>query len=46
MREKSELLERAVEGKWLLCFEHDAHMVACRIQKDGKRFGAGEPIDL
>jgi glyoxylase-like metal-dependent hydrolase (beta-lactamase superfamily II) len=46
MEEKAALLERAEAGKWLLCFEHDAHLEACRIQKDGKRFAAGEAISI
>jgi hypothetical protein len=46
MAEMSALLERAEAGKWLLCFEHDAHMEACRIHKDGKRFSAGETVSI
>ncbi len=46
MEEKAALLERASAGSWLLCFEHDAHMAACRLVKDGKRFTPGEEVTL
>jgi glyoxylase-like metal-dependent hydrolase (beta-lactamase superfamily II) len=46
MEEKSALLERAHAGKWLLCFEHDAHLAACTIHRDGKRFGVGETVSI
>jgi glyoxylase-like metal-dependent hydrolase (beta-lactamase superfamily II) len=38
MEEKTSLLERAEAGRWVLCFEHDAHMEACRVRRDGKRY--------
>lgn len=44
MEEKAALLDRAEAGKWLLCFEHDAHMEACRLKREGKRFAPGEPV--
>jgi len=46
MREKAGVLERAVAENWVLFFEHDAHLEACRIVKDGKRFGVGTPVSL
>lgn len=46
MDEKTSLLERASAGNWLLCFEHDAHVEACRIQKDGRRFSTGERVEI
>ncbi|HXV13841.1 MAG TPA: MBL fold metallo-hydrolase [Candidatus Krumholzibacteria bacterium] len=46
MEEKAALLERAEAGKWLLCFEHDAHMEACRVTREGKRFTAGETVRI
>jgi glyoxylase-like metal-dependent hydrolase (beta-lactamase superfamily II) len=46
MTEKSALLDRAVAGNWVLFFEHDAHLEACRILKDGKRFAMGEHVTL
>lgn len=46
MDEKASILERAVAGQWVLCFEHDAHIEACSVQKEGKRFAAGEPISI
>jgi glyoxylase-like metal-dependent hydrolase (beta-lactamase superfamily II) len=46
MDEKVGILERAVAGQWVLCFEHDAELGACRIQKEGKRFVMGEVVSF
>lgn len=46
MDEKVALLARAVAGQWVLCFEHDAEIGACRIQKEGKRFVMGEAVSF
>jgi glyoxylase-like metal-dependent hydrolase (beta-lactamase superfamily II) len=46
MDEKSRVLERAVAENWVLFFEHDATLEACRIVKDGKRFAKGAPVTL
>jgi len=44
MAEKTATLERAAAENWVLLFEHDAHLDACRIVKDGKRFAPGERV--
>lgn len=46
MAEKAAVLDRAAAENWVLFFEHDAHLEACHIIKDGKRFGAGERVTL
>ena len=46
MNEKSALLERAVMEGWILIFEHDAHLEACRILRDGRRFAPAEAVTV
>jgi glyoxylase-like metal-dependent hydrolase (beta-lactamase superfamily II) len=46
MEEKAAILERAAAENWILFFEHDAHLEACRIVKDGKRFARGEALTV
>ncbi len=46
MEEKTDVLERALLENWILFFEHDAHLEACRIVKDGKRFAMGAAVQL
>jgi glyoxylase-like metal-dependent hydrolase (beta-lactamase superfamily II) len=46
MEEKVSLLERAETENWVLFFEHDAHLTACRLQRDGKRLVPGEVISF
>jgi hypothetical protein len=46
MDEKVGALERAAAGEWVLCFEHDAQIGACGIQKEGKRFVVGETVSI
>lgn len=46
MDEKVGLLERATAGQWVLCFEHDAEIEACHIQKEGKRFVMGGAVSI
>ncbi len=46
MEEKSGILARAAEEDWILFFEHDAHLEACRIVKEGRRFAPGGPVSL
>jgi glyoxylase-like metal-dependent hydrolase (beta-lactamase superfamily II) len=46
MEEKEKYLREAVEGNWILFFEHDPTTAACRAVYDGKRFGAGDPVRL
>lgn len=43
MDEKVRILARAQDEGWVLFFEHDAHMEACRLRKDGRHLvPAGE----
>jgi glyoxylase-like metal-dependent hydrolase (beta-lactamase superfamily II) len=44
MEEKSAVLERASAEDWILFFEHDAHLEACHIVKEGRRFAPGAPV--
>jgi len=45
--EKNAVLEQAVAEKWILIFQHDPAMDACRVFQDERgRFRAGDPIDL
>ncbi len=46
MEEKTRILERAAAERWVICFEHDAHLGACRIVKDGKRFVPGDSVTV
>jgi glyoxylase-like metal-dependent hydrolase (beta-lactamase superfamily II) len=47
LREKKKLLERAVTEKWILFFEHDPEIAACRIGKNNKgRYEIDEVIDM
>jgi glyoxylase-like metal-dependent hydrolase (beta-lactamase superfamily II) len=46
MDEKVPILEQAYNEGWLLFFEHDAHVAACRVEKDGDRYAAGERVDI
>jgi glyoxylase-like metal-dependent hydrolase (beta-lactamase superfamily II) len=46
MDEKVPILERAVAEGWVLFFEHDAHVAACRVRHEDGRFSAGDPVDL
>lgn len=46
MREKLPVLERAATENWILFFEHDAHLEACRLDRDGKRFRPGASVVL
>jgi glyoxylase-like metal-dependent hydrolase (beta-lactamase superfamily II) len=44
MEEKESVLQRAFKERWVLFFEHDAHVEGCRVDGDGKRFVPGEPL--
>lgn len=44
MEEKTPVMERAYSDRWILFFEHDAHLEACRLEGDGKRFTPGPEI--
>jgi glyoxylase-like metal-dependent hydrolase (beta-lactamase superfamily II) len=46
MDEKVPVLERAYNEGWVLFLEHDAHVAACKVAHDGKRFSAGESIEI
>jgi glyoxylase-like metal-dependent hydrolase (beta-lactamase superfamily II) len=46
MDEKTPILDRAYKERWVLFFEHDPHVAACRLELDGKRFAAGEAVEL
>ncbi len=46
MTEKSSLLERAVRESWILCFEHDPAVEACRVTERDGRFHMGEPVRI
>ena len=46
MDEKVAILERATAGQWVFCFEHDAEIEACHIQREGKRFAMGEAVSI
>lgn len=45
MEEKVPILEKAHSDNWVLFFEHDAHMEACRLSSDGKQFSP-QPVSL
>jgi len=44
MEEKVPLLERAADEDWVLFFEHDAELPACRVTRHGSRVQRGEPV--
>jgi len=46
MEEKTRVLERAVAEDWVLFFEHDPEVAACRVEVDSGRYRAGEPVEL
>lgn len=46
MQEKTGILERASSEGWTLLFEHDAHLEACRILRDGKRFAPTDAVTV
>jgi len=47
MEEKLPILERAYDEGWILFFEHDAHLGACRLDRDDRgRFGPGESVSI
>jgi len=46
MDEKLPVVEQAHEEGWVLFFEHDAHVAACKVAFDGKRYSAGEAIEI
>jgi glyoxylase-like metal-dependent hydrolase (beta-lactamase superfamily II) len=47
LREKAEFLRQAVEGNWIICFEHDPELAAARVRFDEKgRAVISEKLDL
>lgn len=44
MKEKVEIVEKAHREGWILFFEHDPHVTACRVADKGKYLGRGEII--
>lgn len=46
MSEKTEVLERAARENWILFFEHDPHLEACRVRFDDGRVTQGDPVDV
>ena len=46
MEEKDRILERASRERWILFFEHDPDVAACRVDFDGKRFTPGERVAI
>jgi glyoxylase-like metal-dependent hydrolase (beta-lactamase superfamily II) len=46
MDEKVPVLERAYKEGWVLFFEHDFDVAACKVAYDGKRFSAGEAVKI
>lgn len=46
MDEKVRILERAEKEDWILFFEHDAHLPACRLKREGRRLLPGEALDF
>jgi hypothetical protein len=46
MDEKAPLVETACQEGWVLFFEHDVHIAACRVAYDGKRYSAGEVLEV
>jgi len=46
MKEKAPILEEAHAGDWILFFEHDAHLEACRLELKGRRYSAGPAVKL
>jgi glyoxylase-like metal-dependent hydrolase (beta-lactamase superfamily II) len=46
MDEKVPILEQASSDGWILFFEHDAHVAACRVTNEQGRFSAGETVEI
>lgn len=46
LEEKKLLLARALEGDWILVFEHDPHLAACRLLEKGGAAVAGPALCL
>ncbi len=46
IEEKQRLLEKGEREGWILFFEHDPKVAACRITRDRGRFVAGEAVEM
>ena len=46
MDEKTAILERAARESWILFFEHDPQVEACRVRLDEGRITMGEPVSV
>lgn len=46
LEEKKMLLAQALEENWVLAFEHDPELVACRIKEEGGGVTPGEEVEL
>lgn len=46
LREKKEVLKRAVEEGWILFFEHCPHMAAAKIKYESGKFSVAKEIDV
>ncbi|MCB9494150.1 MAG: MBL fold metallo-hydrolase [Desulfobacteraceae bacterium] len=46
VEEKRQLLEQAVEENWIMFFEHDPLIAACRIEKKGRSFEISETLSF
>jgi hypothetical protein len=40
------MLEKAAAERWILFFEHDPAVVACRVISENGRFRAGEAVSV
>ena len=46
MEEKQKLLQKMEQEDWILFFEHDPHVQACTVHKDGKHYKLNKRIQI
>jgi glyoxylase-like metal-dependent hydrolase (beta-lactamase superfamily II) len=46
MKEKTDILNMALDNNWVLYFEHDPHLQACTLQQTEKGIRVGEQVSL
>ena len=46
MKEKQKLLQKMEREDWILFFEHDPHIQACKVHKDGKHYKLNKEIKI
>ena len=46
MEEKKTLLRQAVDGGWILAYEHDPHVPATTVVEGERGFEPGETVNL